>query len=52
MYWLGIEGDYTVMVMDLLGPNIENLFVGYKSKFSMQTSLSITKHIVMSSVKK
>ena len=50
MYWIGIEGDYTVMVMDLLGPNLEDLYTGYKKRFSIQTSLSITKHIVIYSL--
>ncbi|CAM8986330.1 unnamed protein product [Rhodiola kirilowii] len=24
--WFGVEGDYTVLVMDLLGPSLEDLF--------------------------
>jgi casein kinase 1 len=26
MYHYGVEGDYNVLVMDLLGPSIEDLF--------------------------
>lgn len=26
VHWFGVEGDYNVMVMDLLGPSLEVLF--------------------------
>ena len=26
VHWFGIEGDFNVMVMDILGPTLENLF--------------------------
>ena len=31
--WYGIEGDYNVMVIDLLGPSLEDLFNYSKRKF-------------------
>ena len=26
MHWFGVEGDYNILVMDLLGPSLEDLF--------------------------
>lgn len=37
VYYTAIEGDYTYMVMDLLGPSLEELFASKKRKFSVKT---------------
>jgi serine/threonine protein kinase len=36
-YYYGVEGDYNVLVMDLLGKSLENLFEGNARKFSVKT---------------
>jgi len=46
VYWYGSEGEYNVMVMDLLGPNLEELFVCAKRKFTLKTILLIADQTV------
>jgi casein kinase 1 len=44
--WYGIEGDFSVMVMDLLGPCLEDLFNYCGRKFSIKTALMIADQMV------
>jgi len=41
VHWFGVEGDYNVMVMDLLGPSIEDLAFYFKRKLSLKSVLMI-----------
>eukprot|EP00831_Metopus_contortus_P024413 TRINITY_DN2129_c0_g1_i3.p1 TRINITY_DN2129_c0_g1~~TRINITY_DN2129_c0_g1_i3.p1 ORF type:complete len:256 (-),score=30.47 TRINITY_DN2129_c0_g1_i3:161-928(-) len=41
MYFAGEEGDYRVIVMDLLGPSIQDLFAYSRGHFSLQMVIKI-----------
>ncbi|KAK1355002.1 hypothetical protein POM88_048258 [Heracleum sosnowskyi] len=43
--WFGVQGDYNVLVMDMLGPSLEDLFNFCGRKFSMKTVLIQNKKL-------
>lgn len=44
--WFGVEGDYNVLVMDLLGPSLEDLFNFCSRKLSLKTVLMLADQMV------
>ena len=46
MYLYTTEGDYNVLVMDLLGPSLEDLFEYCKRKFTLKTVLMLADQMI------
>jgi serine/threonine protein kinase len=46
VHWFGVEGDYNAMVMDLLGPSLEDLYTYCKRKLSMKTVVQLGQQMV------
>jgi casein kinase I family protein HRR25 len=44
--WFGVEGDYYAMVIDLLGPSLEDLFNFCNRKFTMKTVLLLADQLI------
>ncbi|OHT17481.1 Casein kinase I isoform delta-like protein [Tritrichomonas foetus] len=44
--WYGVEGDYNVLVIELLGKSIEDLFVSCQRKFTLKTVLMLADQML------
>lgn len=46
LHWCGSQGNYNILIMDFLGPSLEDLFVFCSKKFSLKTTLMLADQIV------
>lgn len=44
--WYGVDGEDNVLVLDLLGPSLEDLFVYCRRKFSLKTVLMLADEMI------
>ena len=44
--WSGVEGDYNVMVMEMLGPCLEDLFKYCRRKFTIKTGCMLAESLI------
>ena len=50
LHWFGQEGGFNIMVIDLLGPSLEDLFNLCNRKFGLKTGLMLVDQMVFYSL--
>lgn len=46
IYWNGSQDDYNILIIEMLGPNLENLFALCGSRFSLKTTSYIAQELI------
>ncbi|KAH0473232.1 MAG: hypothetical protein KVP17_001580 [Porospora cf. gigantea B] len=46
LFWYGVEGEYCIMVIELLGPSLEDLFSYCGRKFRLKTTLMLAHQMI------
>lgn len=46
VHWYGMAGEYSMMVMDLLGPSLEDLLCHCDRRFSLKTALMLADQMI------
>jgi serine/threonine protein kinase len=46
IYWSGVQDDYNVLIIEMLGPNLENLFAKCSHHFTLKTVLILAQEII------
>ena len=46
LHWCGSQGNYNILIMDLLGPSLEDLFNYCKRKFTLLTTIMIIEQMI------
>lgn len=46
LIWFGVQGDYNFLVIELLGPNLEELFTSCGRRFSSKTVLMLADQMI------
>jgi serine/threonine protein kinase len=46
VHWYGVEGSFNVMVMEMLGPSLEDLFSFCNRKFSLKTAVMLGEQML------
>lgn len=47
MKWFGTDGDYNVLVLELMGPSLEDLLYYCEGKFSLKSVLMLADQMVI-----